>query len=69
MKDFEYEVGHRIELSPHTDQWMMGAQFGNVIKKEADGFYLLKMDKLRKNLRAKPEDFMSAAKGHPTREV
>ena len=27
-----YNVGKRVELSPATDQWMMGDKFGEVVR-------------------------------------
>lgn len=71
LSDYKYTEGERIEMCPHTDQWMMGARFGKVVKLlDADKeLYLIQLDKIRKPVRACVAHFMSAKSGHPTREV
>lgn len=54
-----FPTGKRIELSPSTDQWMMGAQYGDVRKvDEKTGLIHVKMDKLKKILKCKPEHIL-----------
>lgn len=51
--------GKRIEMHPGTDQWMMGARFGNVVRvDEKAGDVIVKLDKLKKRLRCKPEHIL-----------
>lgn len=55
----EFPVGRRIEMSPHTDQWMMGARFGNIVRVDlATGVVHVKLDKIRRTLKCKPEHIL-----------
>ena len=55
----DFRVDQRIELHPGTDQWMMGARYGNVVKiDEKTGFVHLRMDALRKILKWKPQHIL-----------
>ncbi len=55
----KFPIGRRIELHPGTDQWMMGARFGNVIRvDEKTGLVHVRMDKLRKLLKCHPEHIL-----------
>ena len=40
------KAGQRIEMMPHTDLWMMGARYGNVVK-VGRKYVTIKLDKLK----------------------
>lgn len=71
LSDYKYSEGERIEMCPHTDQWMQGARFGNVVKllDASKELYLIKLDNLKKPIRACVAHFMSAQTGHITRQA
>lgn len=51
----QYGVGDRVELAPHTDAWLAGDRYGEVIK--IGRFYLhIKMDRSGKVRRMVPEN-------------
>jgi ribosomal protein L21E len=55
----DFKMNQRIELSPSTDQWMMGARFGNVVKLDTKtGLVHVRMDKLRKVLKCQPDHIL-----------
>ena len=53
-----YNVGDRVEIHPGTDQWMMGAQYGVVVRMSQtpkDRVHV-KLDKLPRRVFAGTED-------------
>ena len=50
----DFNVGHRVELHPATDRWMMGDRFGNVVKVGRKLVHV-KMDRSGKTLKVSPE--------------
>ena len=50
-----YNVGHRVELHPATDQWMMGDRYG-VVTRSNHKYLTVKMDRSGKSYRALSED-------------
>lgn len=49
-----HNVGHRAELHPCTDQWMMGDRYG-VITKSSCKFLTIKMDRSGRSYRVTTE--------------
>jgi ribosomal protein L21E len=51
-----FPIGKRFELSPSTDQWMMGDRYGEVVKvNEKTGLVHMRMDRSGKVIRCLPE--------------
>ena len=42
------KAGQRIEMMPHTDLWMRGARYGNVVK-VGRKYVTVKLDALKRN--------------------
>jgi hypothetical protein len=59
-----FKVGQRVELHPCTDEWMMGARFGEV-RRVADGRVWVKLDKIRKVLAFHPDNILSHKNRNP----
>ena len=54
-----FKEGQGIELHPGTDQWMMGARFGTVVKTDhKTGLVHVRMDNLRNILKCKPDHIL-----------
>lgn len=55
----KFPTGRRVELSPSTDQWMMGDRYGDVAKVDDErGLVHVKMDRSGRTLKCKPEHIL-----------
>lgn len=53
----QYKIGDRIEAAPHTNSWMMGDRYGEIVK--IGRFYLhVKMDRSGKTRKFVPENVL-----------
>ena len=46
-----FTVGERVELSPASDLWMMGAKYGTVTRVMRDGRVQVRVDALNRSFR------------------
>lgn len=54
------KVGDRVELAPHTDRWMMGDRFGEIVKvgtlpRSGRSWIHVKLDKSGQTKRFRPD--------------
>lgn len=50
----DFKPGHRVELHPACDRWMMGDKFGTVTSVSSSRVYV-KLDKSRKRFAYEPD--------------
>lgn len=47
----------RVALAPHTDYWMQGARYGEIVGRRADGRFLVRLDATGRTIRLADDDF------------
>jgi hypothetical protein len=46
---------NRVEMAPHTDEWMQGDRYGDIRARRNNGEVLVRLDKSRRLIWVKPE--------------
>lgn len=64
MKIEEVQIGDRCELAPHTDLWMRGDRYGEIVTLPAEGSALVKvrLDRSGKTMKLHPSAIARAWK-------